>query len=86
MEFRVDGKPDDKINEQIQSPWFNRLEMCIRDRHLAGLQARQADFLLHTGNHHDQPLFHNLIARSGEVLEQLLTLAATSKDVYKRQS
>lgn len=24
MEFRVDGKPDDKINEQIQSPWFNR--------------------------------------------------------------
>lgn len=25
MEFRVDGKPDDKINEQIQSPWFNRL-------------------------------------------------------------
>ena len=31
MEFRVDGKPDDKINEQIQSPWFNRLVGDILD-------------------------------------------------------
>ena len=25
MEFRKDGKPDDAVNEQIRSPWFNRL-------------------------------------------------------------
>lgn len=28
IEFRRNGKPDDKVNEQIHSPWFNR---CIAD-------------------------------------------------------
>lgn len=28
IEFRRDGKPDDTVNEQIRSPWFNRL---VRD-------------------------------------------------------
>lgn len=28
IEFRRNGKPDDRVNEQIHSPWFNR---CIAD-------------------------------------------------------
>ena len=28
IEFRKDGKPDERVNEQIHSPWFNR---CIAD-------------------------------------------------------
>ena len=28
IEFRRDGKPDDRVNEQIHSPWFNR---CLSD-------------------------------------------------------
>ena len=28
IEFQRDGKPDDSINEQLQSPWFRR---CIED-------------------------------------------------------
>ena len=50
--------------------------------HLAGLQARQADFLLHTGNHHDQPLFHNLIARSGKRQQLFQYLAAVIRVSY----
>lgn len=31
IEFRRDGKPDDKINKQISSPWFTRLMSDILD-------------------------------------------------------
>lgn len=31
IEFRRDGKPDDKVNEQIRSPWFSRLIADIID-------------------------------------------------------
>lgn len=31
IEFRRDGKPDDKVNEQIRSPWFSRLVSDIID-------------------------------------------------------
>ena len=41
MEFRVDGKPDDKINEQIQSPWFNRLVGDILDAKFWGFSLCQ---------------------------------------------
>ena len=50
--------------------------------HLAGLQTGQADFLLHTGNHHDQPLFHNLIARSGKRQQLFQYLAAVIRVPY----
>ena len=50
--------------------------------HLAGLQARKADFLFHTGNHHNQPLFHNLIARSGKRQQLFQYLAAVIRVSY----
>lgn len=36
IEFRRDGKPDDKINEQIRSPWFSRLVSDIIDSRFWG--------------------------------------------------
>lgn len=36
IEFRRDGKPDDKINEQIHSPWFSRLVSDIIDARFWG--------------------------------------------------
>lgn len=36
IEFRRDGKPDDKVNEQIRSPWFSRLVSDIIDSRFWG--------------------------------------------------
>ena len=36
IEFRRDGKPDDKVNEQIRSPWFSRLVSDIIDARFWG--------------------------------------------------
>lgn len=36
IEFRRDGKPDDKVNEQIHSPWFSRLVSDIIDARFWG--------------------------------------------------
>lgn len=36
IEFRKDGKPDDKVNEQIRSPWFSRLVADIIDARFWG--------------------------------------------------
>lgn len=36
IEFRRDGKPDDKVNEQIRSPWFTRLVSDIIDARFWG--------------------------------------------------
>ena len=34
--------------------------------HLAGLDTRQADFLLDAGDHHDQAFFHKVVPGTGE--------------------
>lgn len=36
IEFRRDGKPDDRVNEQIRSPWFSRLVSDIIDARFWG--------------------------------------------------
>ena len=36
IEFRRDGKPDNKVNEQIRSPWFSRLVSDIIDSRFWG--------------------------------------------------
>ena len=36
IEFRRNGKPDDKVNEQIRSPWFSRLVSDIIDSRFWG--------------------------------------------------
>lgn len=36
IEFRRDGKPDDRVNEQIRSPWFSRLITDIIDARFWG--------------------------------------------------
>lgn len=41
IEFRRNGKPDDRINEQIKSPWFRRLVSDIVDAQLWGFSLCQ---------------------------------------------
>ena len=41
IEFRRDGKPDDAVNEQIRSPWFNRLVGDIIDAKFWGFSLCQ---------------------------------------------
>ena len=51
-------------------------------KHPARLQAGKADFLFHTGNHHDQPFFHNLVVRSGKRQQLFQYLAAVIRVSY----
>lgn len=41
IQFQRDGVPDEKINEQIQSPWFNRLVADILDSKFWGFSLMQ---------------------------------------------
>ena len=41
IEFRRNGKPDDAVNEQIRSPWFNRLVGDIIDAKFWGFSLCQ---------------------------------------------
>ena len=41
IEFRRDGKPDEKVNEQIRSPWFRRLVSDIIDAKVWGFSLMQ---------------------------------------------
>lgn len=41
IEFRRDGKPDKRVNEQIRSPWFRRLVSDIIDAKIWGFSLMQ---------------------------------------------
>ena len=51
-------------------------------KHFPGFHSGQADFLLHTGNDHDQPFFHNLIAGGGKSKDLLQYLAIVIGVLY----
>ncbi len=81
IEFRRAGKPDDKINEQIHSPWFSRLVSDIID-------ARFWGFTLCQFFKKDDWIDYNLIPRKHAdpirrlILRQQTDITGTSWDDY----
>ena len=51
-------------------------------QHLAAFKARQADFFLHAGNDHDQPLLDDLVPRGGKRQDLLQYLAVVIGVLY----
>ena len=51
-------------------------------QHLAAFKARQADFFLHAGNEHDQPLLDDLVPRGGKRQDLLQYLAVVIGVLY----
>lgn len=81
IEFRRNGKPDDRVNEQIHSPWFNR---CIADL----LDARFWGFSLLQFYRNGQWVDYDLIPRKHVdpvrhlILRQQTDITGTSWDEY----
>ena len=81
IEFRRDGKPDDRVNEQIHSPWFNR---CIADL----LDARFWGFSLLQFYRSGEWIDYDLIPRKHvdpirqQILRQQTDIIGTSWDNY----
>lgn len=81
IEFRRNGKPDDRVNEQIHSPWFNR---CIADL----LDARFWGFSLLQFYRNGQWVDYDLVPRKHVdpvrrlILRQQTDITGTSWDEY----
>ena len=73
IEFRVDGKPDKTVNEQIQSPWFSRLVGDILDAKFWGFslcqfykQQEWVDYALEPRKHVD-PVRRLILRRQTDI-------------------
>lgn len=73
IEFRRDGKPDEKVNEQIRSPWFSRLVTDILDAKFWGFTLCQffkdgewADYFLVPRKHAD-PVRRIILRRQTDI-------------------
>lgn len=81
IEFRRNGKPDDRVNEQIHSPWFNR---CIADL----LDARFWGFSLLQFYRNGEWVDYDLVPRKHVdpvrrlILRQQTDITGTSWDEY----